>query len=221
MNKEDLARYLALRIKQLGISTLNPQENLSIAEMAIDLGLHDFWHARVWSFRQSQYNLSISSEQDRYALPDECVGVAGAREETSTAGSDLYYVSKAEFDRLVPRPSAHSGGTPQLFTVYKNADDGVWYIQFHPRPTVSTVMLTLAVDTPTEIVGIPSSAFPALIACCFKYLYHPETNAGMLASTVADREIRKLEVQDSPWKGSIWRFFDSTDEPIKVVRPWE
>ena len=220
MNNKDLESFLILRVKQLATGTLLATETIELVKQAIEYGKADFWYARVWSFRHKQYNLVIASEQDRYVLPKECVGVGGAREEDSTSGSDFTYKPKSEFNRLYPRLDSYTGGTPQIFTVYQDAKNFKRYIQFWPRPTITPIKLMLLLDTPADVVSIPDIARSALVACCFKYLYHPETQTGTLASTVAKMEIKELEIQDSPWSGDIWKFFDSTDEPVKVERSW-
>jgi len=218
MNERDLTKYFSLRLTQLGLADMPPAELTKLVGEAIKHGKADLWHARQWSFRRMQYELTISSEQDEYELPDDCCAVAVAREQSSLYGQSLVYVSKDEFDRRVPYPSSHSGSEPQLCTVYENNKKK--YIQFYPRPDITPIYLSYLLNTPTQVDRIPDVARAALMAVIGKYLYRLGTPEYLAALQMADMEIRKLEVQDTPLAEDIWKFFDDTDVRIEYTRPW-
>lgn len=217
MNKKDFEKYFSLRLTQLGLANMPAAEMTELIEEAIKHGKTDLWHARQWSFRRREYELTVSSEEDRYELPT-CTAVAMSREQTSLYGQSLVYVSKDEFDRRVPSPSSHSGGYPQLYTVY--ADKKKMYIQFYPRPDVTPIYLSLLLDTPSLVDDIPDVARAALMAMIGKYLYRLGTLEWQTSVAMADMEVTKLEVQDTPFAEATWRFFDETDVRIEYTRPW-
>jgi hypothetical protein len=219
LNQQDTEKFFSLRLAQLGLQGgLQAAEATGLVKLAIRNGLADFWHSRNWTFRRREYELVISSEQDRYELPDDCCALAVGREQASLYGMSLVYVTKDEFDRRVPRPSAHSGGTPQLCTVYEDKDKK--YIKFYPRPDITPIYLSYLLDTPHSVDKVPDVGRAALLTSITKYLYTPGGHQYDAADNAAEREIGKLEVQDSPFAEDMWKFFDDTDVRVEYTRPW-
>lgn len=219
MNENEAEKYFSLRLKQLKyVGDLEPGEVTDLVKEAIKNGKADFWHKRQWTFRRRAYNLSITSEADAYELPDDACAVMVNRENDSLYGFGLVYVSKDEFDRRIPYPAAHSGDTPMLCTVYRDKDK--MYISFWPRPSSTTIYMSYLLDTPENLNNIPDVARAATYASIAKYLYPIGTPEHAIAMETADREIKALEIQDTPYAEDQWKFFDDTDVRVEYTRPW-
>lgn len=213
MNQAEYERYFSLRLRQFGIlGGLNSDAAKDLIKLALRVGLADLWHAKRWTFRRRELELTIGSEAERYELQKDVCAIMVPREKSSTYGKGLIYVSKDEFDRINPRPVSHSGGVPQLCTMYQDGDNK--YIQFFPPPNITPVYLSYLVDTPATLDHVPDVAQAALVASIAKYVYEPGSAKYLAADAAAEKEIAKLEVQDSPYAEEMWRFFDDTDRQI-------
>lgn len=221
MKNADLERYLRFRMSQMRLGgDLSSTEVAQFISMAVANARVDLWTAKPWTFRRHQYTLAISSEQDAYELPDNFAAIATSRENESLFGGEMVFLTKDEFDRRIPDPSAHAGGTPIVYTVYSDTTNKKKYIQFAPRPSSMSLYLNILITSPNDVSSFPESARAALIAVAQKYLFVPGTSPFDSAYGLAENEIRKMEIEDSPYAGDAWKFFDSTDEKIISMRPW-
>lgn len=220
MNNREFEEFFNLRLNQLSLlGGLGPGQATKLIKLAIRIGLADLWHSNAWTFRRKECEIDTSSSAEQYELPDDCCAIMVPREKSSTYGSGLIYVTKDEFDRRVPRPTSHTGGTPQLCTMYTDKVQKKW-IQFFPPPNVSPVYLPYLADTPSGVDKVPNIARAALIATISKYLYEPGSIKYQAADISADKEIAKLEVRDSPYAEDLWRFFDDTDRQVGYTEDW-
>lgn len=198
------------------VGGLTSSELSDLVDQAVDSARIDLWMVKPWTFRRHQHTLVISSEEDRYELPNNFAAIATARENESLYGMGLVFVGKDEFDRRVPRPGGYTGGNPRLYTVYAETDNKKKYIQFFPRPTVTPIHLNILITAPSNVSEFPDSARAALIAVAQKYLFLPGTLPFDSAYGLAEREIQKMEVEDSLYVEDEWKFFDDTDERSDV-----
>lgn len=219
MNKQLLQRYFKNRIKQLAIQgDLSPTDQAVMVDDAIGLGLDDFWHAKKWRFRHAERILTITSEEDGYALPKDVTAVSNVREQASLDGGSMLFMAKDEFDAKIPSPSARPSGYPHMWTLYMDGD--ILWVKFFPRPTVDAIYYDALLDTPANMVTIPNIASAALIATIGKYLYKLGTWEYRESISVAESEIAKLEVEQNVFAGEQFKMLDSTDRQTSGRIPW-
>lgn len=198
------------------VGGLSTSEMGDFVTMAVDNARVELWSAKPWTFRERQYSQVISSEQDAYELPDDFEAIKTSRENESLYGSAITFKSKDEFDNLVPNLSGWTSGIPQLYTVYSGTTNNKKYIQFYPRPTITPLYLNILVSAPSDVSQFPDKARAALIAVAEKYLFVPGTAQAVHAYGLAEAEIAKLEIEDSLYVESLWRFKDETDERANI-----
>lgn len=185
------------------------------------LGLRDFWGASEWSFRTYEYNLVISSELDDHELPNDFSGVVTVKEKDSLEGQELTYYPKAEFDKIVPKPLAYSSTYPQIYTLWHDKSNQKWYARFFPTPESGhTIVMEIVSKPPQEMSAIGEEFVGGILAMAQKYMYPLNNVARLQAWEEARREIKRLEVVDSPFQGKNFRMFDDTDTEVMVSRPW-
>ena len=189
-------------------------------DRAISLGLSDFWGDHPWSFKQYEYSLTCSGEETD-ELPDGFESFRIAREEETNLGGKLIYKTKEQFDSLVPRVSWHGTDTPQMYTAYRDANDGKWYMKCWPPPAGGEVVyLSLYLDTPNDVHQVPYRFHSALDACIAKHVY-PYGHPGFLgAEAAAGTRLKQARYRDKVNQSKMTVMLDETSQQIVSSRPW-
>lgn len=218
MNNNDVLDYLEMLATASGMVHTNLR---GLCEKCLHMGLKDFWGASEWSFKTYEHNLAITTSVDDYALPQDFAGFVTVKEKDSLEGQELLYYPKAEFDRLVPNPTAYPSTYPQIFTVWYDKSQQLSYIRFYPMPEAGhTIVIEIVTRTPTNMGEIEERFVSGVIACAQKYLYPLGKAERLQAWAEAREEIKRLEIIDSPYQTKAYRFFDDTDTQITITRPW-
>lgn len=214
MDRKEIKDHLTYLAKQSGMDMTGIDAHLS---SSINLGLAEFWNAYNWSFRSKSLSLDTSTPAESYDLPSWFNAIILGKEQQSQRGTPITFISKAKFDRAVPRPTEDQSGYPQFGTVYH--DDGTWKIQFYPVPDVPTVELELEVALNGDVEKVPDKYLSGLMATIEKRLY-PIGRLRIAAIGAARAEIKELELIDEPFSGAPDRLLDETDTAIIFTRPW-
>lgn len=182
------------------VGILNADKGVEIADItkhvlrAIDAGLQMFWAASNWSFKESEYSLSLSATADDYDLPDDFDSFRVVWEEETSYGYKLQHFARERFVEMMPKLSAHSTGTPRMFTIYRDEGAGAWKISFYPRTAGSeTIKIAYYLTTTTEPDNIPDKAQSALEACIAFKVYPPGHPSKQGTYAEALDEIHRLE----------------------------
>lgn len=221
MNKTNLVKYLTFLAKQSKL----PDDGLADhVDFCIELGSQSLWNARPWSFRSEPFPLNITSEDESYELPESFAGVRSVREQESLEGEGLRYKPKEEFDSFVPKPLTYPSIYPQIYTVFQDnsvAGAQKFFIKFFPVPVSGyTMLIDMLTDSPGDVEIFPTKATAALIAHCGQFIPKFGTADRRAAMVDAANETIKLEREDSPFMGRLFKFFDDTDFEFRLARPW-
>ena len=221
MTNAEILSYFTFLAKQADLPPDGLDDHL---DNCITLGLSDFWNARPWSFRSEPYELNITSEAEQYVLPKNFAGARSVREQDSLEGNDLGYKIKEEFDHIVAHPTAYPSTYPQIYTIYFDNSQTAsqkYYMKFFPVPESGhTMLIDMLTDTPSKISSVPTRGLSALLASIAKYIPKIGSIARREAGFDAEKEIIKLEREDSPFMGKLYKVFDDTDTQLRVTRPW-
>jgi hypothetical protein len=208
-------KYLALQ------AGLNPDGLDAHIDYCVDRGLADFWNAYGWSWRTRPHELSISSEAEQYELPDDFAGVRTARQKASTYGGEVVYIPLEEFHRDYPRPTAHDSGYPIECTAYCDSDDDKWYMKFFPMPEVSTTIYLELYTTLGAVDSVPEGFESGLHVSCEKYLFKNGTIERAQSWKAYDREVKRLQRTDSPFRGHLTRILQPPTPAVEEgFRAW-
>ena len=217
MDVVTLKKYFATEAKLAGLESAQLDERI---DAAIEIGLADFWGYWDWKFKLRLDTFTVSTTADSYNLPLQFGGLKSIRETTSTNGQKLWFLEKEEFDRLVPKPSAWTSGTPQYYTLTFDINSPGPKISFYPRPSGSmTFQLLMYQNTPGSVQDIPPEFAGGLVSVIAKYVYPIGSEGRARAELEAFHRLEKLKTQDKQNKGKIFRFTSADDEPERTL-PW-
>ncbi len=220
MSNQEAIDYLYRLALHSGIK--DNGELKSWATDCLTLGIKDFWGASEWSFRTYEYDLVISSETDDHVLPNDFAGVVTAKEKDSLGGQELTYYPKAQFDKIVPKPTAYSSTYPQIFTLWYDKNNSKWYARFFPIPESGhTIVMEVVSKPPANLAEIAEEFVGGVLANAQKFMYPLNNNSRLQAWAEARSEIKRLEIIDSPFQGKAFQMFDDTDVDVRVSRPWQ
>ncbi len=187
---------------------------------AISQGLKEFWGAKNWIFRETERTLTMDSTADQYNLPADFDGFKTIREEGSTRGRDLTYRTKEDFSRMLPKLSSHTTGNPTTFTIFRDADNGKWKIRFYPRPTGGeSVIISMILATPTDVTAVPDRFHCGLEPTIGKHVFPYGSLARQDAAAESEREIKKLEANNTMDMSSMTTFRTTTTDQVRSPDP--
>jgi hypothetical protein len=190
-------------------------------DRAIGFGLNAFWNAKPWSFRSTEYSMTITTVAESYDLPTNFAGIRTLRETASQTGGGLVYWPIEEFDRKIPRPTEHQAGYVQIFSMFYNNNDDTWKVKFFPVPSSGTVIkMLILTKNPDSIEKVPEKFNHALAASIERFLYKPGSQARSDAINEYALELQKAEVSDRVHMARLVQRQDDTDQRIIIDRPW-
>lgn len=207
MTDKELKAYF----QKLIFLTKNKAKGKTIEELvdrAIVDGKDDFRGAYSWAFKEKHDTVTTTSAQETVELPEDFEGLMSVVQRTSTYGGKLRKYGADEYDRLMPRSTAHTNDTPYMYKVYFDGADDVWKLALYPTPNAAiTLYLTY------HIMGeIPDKYVGGLKAAVAKHLCWPGSDEWMKAENAFLMEIERLKGIDDPDVEGITRFLDSGDE---------
>lgn len=200
MQRDDLEQDLMYLAKQSGLDQVDLDTHV---QFCINRGINDFWNSYGWTWATRDYELEITSEDERYELPSDFQAVRTVRQKASYYGGPVTYLSKEQFDREFPKPTAWIAGYPQVCTVYGDRKDEKQYIKFARVPESSTTIYIDMYTTAGSVEAVPEGFGSGLILSIEKYLYKVGTNARFQAQQIYDVEVRRLHAVDSQYRGHI------------------
>lgn len=216
---EEYKTYFADILKADAVEIQNMDQHIT---RAIQQGLADLWGASNWMFKQTETTLTVA-DTDPVDLPDDFEGFRTLREKGSNRGWRLTYMPREEFDRVYPKATALPSGTLKIFTVYRDmSDNGKWKALFLPSPSSSTTVYMLYYIGAGEVTVnlIPSKAQAALEAFIAKHAYPYNHPGRVMATQVAEIELKKLQTQDKADMSSMHFFPDETYGPEREGWSW-
>lgn len=218
MNNEEIKKELMYLAKQVKLDEEGLQEHV---DFCILRGLKEFWNAKPWSFRTREYILTITEEADSYVLPDDFEGIISIKETASQSGRGLIPLFPEEFDRLVPKQSAHQSNYPVWVAFFKNKTDQKWYAKFFPIPVAGyTIPMLIVTSAANDVEQVPDSFSEGLVLAIMKHLYKPGTYQRTEAFKAYQDKILELERGDTPIMEITERQTES-DGQVILRRPWQ
>jgi len=219
MTITELIGWYVLQARRLKLTeNLEPDDQREFVDTAVRMGIQQFWNRHSWTFRFKDYELDVSAGTERFALPDECVGIRSIREKTSLTGFRLTYLPKEVFDTKFPRPLTQTNDRPVYYTAYES--DGTLYAKFFPVPNVSTVYLDIMLDKLEDEQSIPARSLAALKATVDTFLFQPGTAQMESTVRIAHKEVMELMRTDSPNKSTPFEIIGDAQLKVETFRPW-
>lgn len=209
MTTTELLQYFkGLFFKAKGVNPSRVDENL--IKQAIAMGLSDFCGAYNWAFREIHDTITTTESSETVDLPSDFVGIVSLREHTSSSGYMLRHVGADEYDRTIPDSTALNEGTPKMYKVYYDDNEGVWRVALYPTPDAA---ITLYLSYHSLGVTVPEKYVGGITAAVAKHLAYPGSTEWMSANNAMLMEIERLKVVDNIGVGTISKVHDSSDEP--------
>lgn len=181
-----------------------------VLDVAIPMGIAEFWGLHTWNDRMKTGSLSITSTADAYDLPSDFDSIVDAKENDTTVGLKLRRLIKEDFDKQFPKLSYNGTGNPRFYSIYK--DNGVWKVTFAPRPESGmTIYFKYHKTAPNSLSMLPSK----LNACCVAFIFKnclPLLNANR--ATAHQQALSELELAKNSDKESS---ADMTEMPTEDV----
>ena len=200
MTRTDLKTELLFLAQQSGIVSDNLDTHV---EYCINRGLASFWNAHGWTWSTRPYTLSITSEAESYALPDDFRGIRTVRHKDSDYGGAIIYVPKERFDREIPYPTASSSDRPVACTVYTDRKAKKNYIQFFPVPEAADTIYIEMYTTDGDVDSVPQGFESGLQLDIERFLYQLGTPARFDAQRSFHDELKRMIRLDGPFKGNL------------------
>lgn len=141
-------------------------------ERAIKMGLADFWRAYPWYFATREDTITTVAGTDTYSLDTDFESAIVLTEKTSMSGNRLTFVSREEFEYLVPATGAHTSSTPSIYTIYWDDDAQVDKLKLFRVPQAAiTLYLWQRNKPPYDAVSVPDTFISGLTAFIWKYIW--------------------------------------------------
>ena len=217
MTNDNASQYLRQMLSVSGINYDNPD---TVIHVAIPAGISSFWGMHNWKFKGATYTLTVEGTADTYELPKNFSSIISVRETTSTNGRPVTRLTKEDFDARVPKPSASSSGTPQIYCIFMAGDKSV--ISFYPQPRAGDVVefqyYRLA---PATFDGLPQDYVGVALMFASAFCASPGDRVTLYGAAVmaADR----LKQTDHLFTGVATEMRDETEEystSQKGEPPW-
>lgn len=215
MTNEGLKEYLSYFARTNNMPAEGMDQHL---DRCIELGLAEFWGWWWWSFRLKDYELTTSTEAERYVLDDDFDAVNSVREKASLHGGGLRYVTKSEFDRVLAHSTSHPSEKPVMYTIYKDGDK--WYVKLYPVPSVSPMYISFYRIAPGNIDEIPNKFLGGLTSTVLKYFSKPGSRERKAALEEQLIMCLKLQTIDKPIGSLPDRILDDTDTAVRSSAFW-
>ena len=213
-------KILSHFINMLSVGDLAIDDVSAHVKRAITMGIEDLWSSWDWTFKSKEITLSITSQADTHDLPSDFESFKSFREQASLEGRGLAYKIKEQFDREVPKPSAFTGGEPQMFTVFYDNTTRLWKISLFPSPSSLTLYGTILITPPNDVGSLPKRATAALIPTIAKYAL-PYGHPGQAAAVqTSEFEIEKLKRLDHADTSMLQVMLDGTGDTTEVNLEW-
>lgn len=213
MTVSELQEYLNLMALAAGLK-VEGQDLTKLVNKAVAAGLPEFWEKRPWSFRTKiNAAFALSGLTDTYDLPSDFAQYRWVKEQQSTDGRQLRFLSPEEFEYRYPRLDVVEAGTPEVFTCYSDPTTPKWIFKCFPRATAQNLTLAYLTVSPEDATGVPSNANNALRLTCEKYLYPAFSDKYAGAVQAEQQAISDLEQYDTPNGAALFKIFDDTDYP--------
>lgn len=211
MTHADLKKDLLFLAKQNGMNEDGLDDHV---DFAIDRGTNLFWCANGWSWSTREYELDVSSETDEYELPDDFRGIRSVRQQETTYGGSVVYLTPEEFDELFPHPAGYTSGVPLYCTIRYDRDDKVTYIKFARPPESGSTIIIDMYTTKGEVSGVPDGYEGGLIAAIEMFLHKVGSRERLAAKAAFEDEVIRLMPLDSGFQGDISQILQP--KPIRV-----
>lgn len=177
----------------------------------VAMGKNDFRGAYPWAFKETHGTITTTESSETVELPSDFEGLGGVVEHETLSGRKLRKYSPDMYDELVPYSEGLNEGTPQIYKIYYDDNDGVWKLALYPTPD-SAISLYISY----HVIGdnIPDKFIGGIIAACGKYFYMPGSLERRAAIDEFEREVARLILVDSPDVEPISKVLDSADDPL-------
>lgn len=195
MTREQLKSYLKTEAIASNFDANSIEDRV---DQAVNFGLEEFWGAWNWYFKMKEVTFSVTTVETSYEAPKDFGGLIKIVDQGTSQGGDMDYLSKEEFDRRYPKPAAQSSGIPFAVTCFK--DDGVWKLQFYPRPTSRDFNLVYEIDTAFAIETIPNNFTSGLLISCAKWIPMLSSQSGLVLEQRTEIIYRRLKLQNTTHK---------------------
>ncbi len=217
MTTKKLVEY----IKRLSFThlKLKGKDMDKIVTFAVETGIDEFWGAVPWAFKKKKETITTTASQESVDLPEDFDGIISIVEKTTTNGMKLIKYEADKYDRLIPDSESQNEGTPKIFKIGYNGDDGVWQANLYPTPS-DAISLYVTYHSIEEGGEIPDKYLGGLIATIAQYLFIPGSANWIGANQASITQIERLKLIDDPDVGPVTRILDSSDEPDMINDNW-
>jgi hypothetical protein len=178
---------------------------------AITLGIRDFVASVPWAFRQKTDTVTTTVSSKTVEMPTDLDGLISITEHTTNNGRKLVKYGEDEFDRIIPDSESMNTGTPGIFKIYYNFEDGLWKIDVYPTPDAA---ISLYVSYIAMVDDSPEKFYPGIVAAVGKYMNPPGSKERAECMVEMTAEVERLRAVDNVDVSPISRVRDSSDEPL-------
>ena len=214
---QEYVDYFTAMVAADKIEYPNPTEQVGRAILA---GLREFWGADNWWFKAVLYSFTVTATETQ-EMPDDFESFRYIAQEDTLEGQRLIYKTPEEFHRITPKVSAYSGGTPQMFTIFRDMDTNKTLIKWYPIPAGGeTIKMVFHRDQVTDVAAVPNRYQAGVEAFIAKHVYpfaHPGRHGAAVEAEVVLKKLQAMNKVD----GSDMSFMqDETSEQLYTDRPW-